>query len=349
MVVLLVSVWSSGAAASVEEAVNAVAARLEQTQNKNGWTMGSWRAEELFTGSIASGMSCAYEYTGDPAFRLASRRAGYYILRISDFQGNLLGDEAYAFVRLEKAARLMGDPASVWQPALEEFYASTRRPGYEESTEAYLAYFEGGEPATTVFMLAHHVLAVYYVDDLDKELWRDALVYHLSQVDDNCSFPVMALGAATWALASIDGLDDTPVNSGDGSPYWDGFVLSDLPGLLRSHQVPAGELFGGTFYWRFDHTAGGSEGATAGYTEDAIYGALGLVAVASASENDARQEMEDSIAAVNGWLLQGVDGEGAVYEHLSQQGQTYHAFAGEMLQALYSIQQYWALNGEGGS
>jgi len=337
---LLLVVWGAGAPLSTGDEVDVMAVRLEQAQNKIGWVMGSWPVEELYTGSIAAGMTAAYEWTGDVVFRTASRRAGYYILRSSDDQGSLLGDEAYAFVRLSEAARVMdGEPTSPWQPALVAFYASMRKPGYEESTEAYLAYFAEGEPSTTVFFLAHHVMAVYYVDDPDKELWRDALIRHLSRVDDSSGFPVMALGAATWALAKSGGLDDMPVSSDDGAAYWDGVALSDLPAILRSHQVPTGETFGGSFFWRFDHTSGGLDSAAAGYTEDTIYGALGLTAAASLND-ESPQDLKDAVTAAREVLLQGVDAEGRVYEHLALAGATYHAFAGEMIQVLCEVEHY---------
>lgn len=343
--VVVLTVCGLGVEPGVEVVIDAMAFQLEQAQDKTGWDMGSWPSEELFTGSITSGMARAYEWTGNYAYRTASRRAGYYILRVSDEQGSLLGDEAYALVRLSEEVRLLESGLSdVWQPALVEFYGSMRKPGYEESTEVYLSYFEGEEPSTTVFFIAHHVMAAYYIDDPDKELWRDALVYHLSRVDDTSGFPVMALGTATWALARIDRLDDMPVPSDSGATHWEGVVLSDLPTLLLSHQVPVGEPLGGSFYWRFDHTSGGLDSAVAGYTEDAIYGTLGLIAVASL-EGESPEGLQDGIVAAREVLLQGVDDEGKVYEHLSLAGQTYHAFAGEMLQVLWDAEQY--LDSEG--
>lgn len=331
-------------ASQVADAVKAMADRLERSQVQEGPDTGLWASEELFMGSMTGGVACAYEWLGGAAYATAAKWGGYYILRTSDVQGNLLGDEAYAFVRLSQLFDIPPTDgvwrSNVWREALVEFYASTRRPGYEESTQAYLAYFDVMEPSTTVFFLAHHVVGAYYADDQDKAVWRDALIKHLSRVDDNSSFPVMALGVATWALATIDGLDDTPVAADDSSPHWDGIVLSDLPALLLSHQVPEGEPFAGSFYWRFDHTSGALEGTGAGYTEDAIYGAIGLVAAASLEHPGAGEDLEGAITAAYEALLPGVDAEGKVYEHLSLQGATHHAFAGEMLQALWSTKQY---------
>jgi hypothetical protein len=340
---MLVPAW--GAELSVDELVESMANRLERTQVVDGAMMGSWASEEMFTGPITSGLASAYEWTDLGLYRIAANWGGYYILRTTDYQGNLLGDEAYAFVRLSEIFPKAPDDVwtwDVWKEALEDFYFSPRRPGYEESTAVYLDYFADDEPSTTAFLLAHHVVAVYYADDIDKEVWRDVMIQHLSRVDDNASFPVMALGAATWAMATIGHLNDTPVTSHNASSYWDGVVLSDLPVLLLGHQVPEGEPFAGSFYWRFDHTAGGAGGATSGYTEDAIFGTVGLVEAALAEEDpDSKEELEVGIAAAHEILLEGIGVDGQVYEHLSRQGATYHAFAGEMLQALWRVKSYW--------
>lgn len=333
-----------GADLSAEDLVEAMASRLERTQVFDGLAMGSWAEEEMFTGSMTSGLVCAYEWTDELSYRVAANWGGYFILGIADPQGNLLGDEAYALARLGEIFPEAPEGVwtwNVWAQAIKEFYASPRRPGYE-TTPGYLANFDHDEPSTATYFMAHHVMAVYHADDIDKEFWRDALIKHLSRVDDTANFPVMALGAATWALATIGALDDTPVASEESTPYWDGVALSDLPALLLGHQVPEGVPFAGSFYWRLDHTAGGTEGVVAGYTEDAIYGAMGLVAAAQASEDSvAKEELEAGIASAHAILIEGVDADGKVYEHLSREGAAYHAFAGEMLQVLWRVKTYW--------
>jgi hypothetical protein len=293
-------------------------------------------------------MVCAYEWLGETSYYSSAWRGGYYIIQLTDFQGNMLGDEAYAFTRLSDAFST-GVPPSVgtwgsvnlWYNALREFYNSVRHPDFEGTTEGYLHHFDADEPSTAVFYLAHHVIATYYINDVDKVLWRDALIKHLSRVDDDADFPVLALAAATWALAKVGALDaDTPVANAS-VPQWRDVVLADLPALLMSHQVPEGEPFAGSFYCRFDHTSGGIEGPAAGYTEDAMFGALGLVAAASGlDECPAKDDFTEAIAAAQEMLLQGVGVEGEVYEHVSRQGDTYHAFAGELLQTLWSVKQY---------
>jgi hypothetical protein len=342
--VLAMLVPARGAEVSVDDLVEAMASRLERTQVLDGPAMGSWASEEMFTGSMTSGLASAYEWTSEISYRMAANWGGYFILGIADPQGNLLGDEAYALVRLgEIFPEAPGGvwTWNVWAQAVKAFYESPRLPGYE-TTAGYLAYFDHDEPSTATYFMAHHVVAVYHADDIDKELWRDALIKHLSRVDDTANFPVMALGAATWALATVGALDDTPVASEGSAAYWDGVVLNDLPALLLGHQVPEGAPFAGSFYWRLDHTAGGTEGVVAGYTEDAIYGAMGLVAAAQASEDPAaKEELEVGIASAHQILIEGVDTDGKVYEHLAREGAAYHAFAGEMLQVLWSTKTYW--------
>ena len=342
-----------GAALLPDEAVDLMATRLDQNQVKAGGNAGLWRPEVLFMGPTTGGMACAYRWTGNPDYKASAELAGYYILWFTDVQGNLLGDEVIAFLQLSEAS---DDPTSnVWRSAIEEWFVSMRRPGYEGSTREYIRYFEDMEVTTAVFYIANHTVGAYYVDDQDKAIWREALIEYLSRVDDEAGFPVMALGVATWALAETGALDDTPVTSLLAKAYWDGVVLSDLPGILASQQVSEGEAFAGSFYWRFDHTSGGTGGIVAGYTEDAVFGALGLVAAAPLEQEavdpnaDPQAEGEiqgddlsGSVEAAQRALLEGIDEEGRVFEHLGQAGQTYYAYTGEMLQTLWSIEEYLA-------
>jgi hypothetical protein len=335
--VIAVVVQSATAALPAEDVAAALAARLEQNQLKEEPNQGLWPPEVFFVGPATTGMVCAYEWTDNAAYRESAKLGGEYILWIGVAMGHLLGDEAYALMCLSRTAD--NPDSNMWRVALANFYSTLRAKG--ETTQGYIELFAQADISTTTFYLAHHLVAAYYVDDLDKNIWRDALIQHLSRVDDDkAEFPVMALGAATWALATTGTLDDTPVSSLGGAPVWEGVLLRDLPSVLLSHQVPEGEPFGGSFYYRFDHTAGRFQGAVSGYTEDAIYGALGLVAVASAGENAPDESMEQAIRAVHTALLDGVDAEGRVYEHLSHDGESYHAFAGEMLQGLWAIQTY---------
>lgn len=317
------------------ETADLLATRLNQTQLKEGPNQGLWPPEVMFVGPATTGMVCAYEWTGNRAYRAAAELGGQYIMWVGVAQGQLLGDEVYAFLRLSEIADDPND--NTWQAALVDFFAANRRRG--GTTLDYLSFFDEMEPSAATFYVAHHTVGAYYVDDSDKELWREALIERLSRIDDESGCPVMALGVATWALAETGELDETPVARVGSKPYWDTVLLRDLPGLLLSHQVPEGESLTGSFYWRFDHTGGGYDGPVSGYTEDAIYGALGLNAAAGLQQ-EASHDLEQGITAVYRALIAGVDADGEVYEHLTGQGQSYHAYAGEMLHALWAIAQH---------
>ena len=324
------------AAVGAEGTFETIAARLEQMQIKIGPHQGLWPPEPSYTGAATTGMVCAYARTGDPAYKASAELGGEYILWVGIALGDLLGDEAYTLLRLSE---MSDDPdKNKWRTALVDFYQSNRRQG--GTTEAYIELFKQIDASTAVFYLAHQTVGAYFVEDQDKEIWRNALLRYLGLVDDTCAFPVMALGVATWGLAETGALDETPVSRFGSVPEWDGVLLRDLPSLLLSHQVPAEEPLGGSFYWRFDHGGGASGGLAAGYTEDAIYGAFGLVAVASTLEEGPSEEMQRAIEAVHAALVNGADVDGTVYEHLSLVGQCYHAYSGEMLQALCLLLEY---------
>jgi len=337
---LALAVQGWGAELSAGDAVKIIADRLEASQVHDGPQPGLWSEEEQFMGPTTAGMVCAYEWMQNISYYTSAESAASYVLYLADVQGNLLGDEAYGLVRMSQASK-SEEPwtTPLWVNVVVDFYESLRDPAYEGSTQAYIRYFDGMDPSTSVFYLAHHAVAANYIGDRDKDLWRTALITWLSYVDDQSHFPVMDLGVATWALAETGNLDDTPVAADGGSLWWEGVKLSDLPLLLLSHQTPQEEPYGGSFYWRFDHTSGGSEDPAAGYTEDAVYGILGLVA-ASLQADVPDGGMTEAIRWAQAALLQGVDTEGRVFEHLAQQGETRHVFEGEMLQALWSVQQY---------
>ncbi|MFC1739100.1 hypothetical protein ACFL1G_08640 [Planctomycetota bacterium] len=124
-------------------------------------------------------------------------------------------------------------------------------------------------------------------------------------------------------------MNDTLIDPyGAGAPYWDDVNLADLPDLLLSHQVPDGEPNAGSFFWRFDHA--GEE--VAGYTEDTIFGTLGLIA---ADRANPEFNYDSSILAARDALLIGVHEDGTIYDHLWLISDSfYYYYAGEMLQVL---------------
>lgn len=316
-------------------AVDAIATRLDQVQIKEAPFAGDWGGERGFNGSVVAGMVDAYEQTGNIAYKTAALLGGEFILH--EARGVFMGDEAYALARLSEITT--PPDSDRWRDIVRTFFDEILDCpcGVNNYADLYLEI----DPSTAVFYLAHYAVAAHRVNAKFIDHWRQVVVRNLSRVgDETASFPVMALGVATWALATTGELDDTFVGSYGNIPYWKGVVLSDLPALLAGHQVPQGEPFGGSFYWRFDHTFGPFEGPVAGYTEDAIYGALGLVAAAFAQEALFEGDVQEQIRDVYAALLDGVEEDGTVYEHLSREGRAYHAFAGEMLQGLCGVKAY---------
>ena len=312
----------------IGEAIQVTADRLEAEQLKEGVSRGSWPQEADFTGSIVAGMVGAYELLCDSTYRSSVILGGDCILWSA--QGNFYGDEAFALTRLSEIAT---DPCdNLWRTEVANFYFNVKHD--VNGTEGYISQFASIDFSTAVFYLANHVVAAYYIDAEDKTIWRDSLIDYLAEVDDStAAYPVMSLGIATWALALTGPLDDTLIDPyGTGEPCWIDKRLENLPGLLLGHQVPSGQEYAGSFYWRFDHTdAGRSDNEEAGYTEDAIFGTLGLIA---AVEANPELDYDSAILAARDALLVGVQADGSVYEHLWSGGRIYYTYAGEMLQVL---------------
>ena len=319
MVVVLSQI--SMAAQSIDEAVRTVAQRLATEQILDGFGSGGWPGEAAFTGSIVAGMVGAYESTCEETFRSSAELGADYILSIA--QGNFFGDEALALTRLSQIAP---DPGSNrWRTAVTDFHHAVRNS--DGGTSGYISAFEDFERSAAVFYMSHHTVAAYYVEAEDRHIWRQALIDSLSHIDDSCSYPVMALGAATWALAQTGALDETLIAaSGQGVAHWDGKKLADLPELLIAHQVPDGQPGAGSFYWQFGHADDNH-----GFTEDTIFATLGLLA---SSRIDPDPGLESAIAAARAALLDGIDADGKVSEQLRQDGLIYYAYAGEMLEIL---------------
>jgi len=310
------------ASSLIGEAINAVSNRLVAEQVKNGSNKGSWPGEINLTGSIVSGMVSAYELNCDEECKRSAEWGGDYILWAA--QNNFYGDELFALTRLSQIA---SDPCNnSWHTSVSEFYYNVK---YNAGgTENYISNFYGIELSTAVFYMANHVVSAYYVNAEDKETWRNGLIELLSRVDDSSFYPVMALGAATWALAMTGPLDETSIHSsGEGAPYWESKKLADLPALLLSHQVQDGQPGAGGFYWQFWHT----EGSPNGYTEDAIFATRGLIAAYWANPDP---NLKSAILKSRTALLNGISSDGEVWERLSQEGSFFYTYAGEMLQVL---------------
>lgn len=309
IVAAMVSLFCQDAAAglTINEAVEAIGDYLIGEQLADG----SWLEEEGYVGSIVAGLVNAYEVTGNAGYRNAAELGASFI--VNEAQGNFYGDEAYALTRLWDVT---GEAAYV--EAVRDFYN-----GLE--TDAYTRYFEQTDPSNAVFYTAQHTVAAVMVGAEDAYIWREALIRYLSFItDDLAYYPVMSLGVATWALAQTGPLNDTLIDpfdlSGDG--LWAGVTLSDLPDLLSSHQVING-TYAGSFYESFDH-------ANSGYTEDTVFGILGLIASDSKVGVDYTAEILSGREA----LAWSVNRSGMVGEHIWNGGAVYYTYGGEVLQAI---------------
>ena len=275
-------------------------------------------------GSIVIGLVCACEITEDYNLITCAEQDGNYIL--STAKGNFCGDEAYALCRLSQICSNPSD--NPWRMAVSDFFQDVKNG--VDGTEGYISQFAAAETSTAVSHLAYYVVAAHYVDAEDKEIWRKELINYLARIGDDCSdFPVMALGIATWSLVTTGPLDDTPVDpSGMGTTYWSGRKLADLPALVVSHQVPDDDLYADSFYRRFDHDAGDLSSCVSGYTEDAIFATLGLI---SASQANLDSHLDAAINSACQTLLDAVNSEGNIVEHLGVQNSDSRTFGGEML------------------
>jgi hypothetical protein len=340
MVVSAQTIWAD----LLDDAVAAMAFRVQEDQigpeGLKAGAAGSWPGEEYFTGAIVNGMLSAYNMTSDPDYSKSAWDGAVFMHGFRDRGSrdayNYYGDGALAYARFGQM-KSEEEKYSIWEIILNHYYDEVESLG----TEGYLAGatpFEG-EASSPVYYLAHYAQAAYIADTRDKAIWRQGLIQALARVtDESAMFPVMAMGAATWALAMTGPLDEILVDphADTGSP-WNGVTLADLPIMLLSHQVPEGGFDQGSFFWRFDHGDGGGGAVTEGYTEDTIFGTLGLLA---AYENSEPSNLDGNGAALEGGLLAAAKAilssfrpDGAVYEHLSivDGGIARHVYAGEML------------------
>ncbi len=307
-VLFVASVPNTAMALPIGPAVQAIGDQLVSDQGVSG----GWAGEASFTGSIVAGLANAYEITGLVDYSVAAQLGADFIIGGG---GNFYGDEAYALARF---SAITGDPS--YGNAAKTFYDSL-------DTYAYIAGFQGTDRSNAVFYVAQHTVAADMVGAADAGIWREGLIQYLSRIaDDEAFYPVQSLGVATWALAQTGPMDDTRVDPFGliGETCWEGVALSDLPALLDSYQVDSG-AYAGSFYHRFDHTAAGAGYEASGYTEDAVFGTLGLIASGGSASD---------IQAARVALASGVNSAGDVYEHIWLGGDSYYVYGGEVLQAI---------------
>jgi hypothetical protein len=314
----------------IRKSIEIAAERLTSMQRTRGLSAGSWPEEEMSTGPIVAGLADAYALTCIDDFRTAAQAGGNYILHLSS--DNFYGDEAYALACL--CGILPDDRDNPWQSALRDFYVKVRhRPN--GGTQGYINLLSSqSEMSEMVCHMAGYTIAAFSIDAHDKSIWREGLIDCLGWIDDSTAVhPVRALGAAVWALACTGPLDDSAIDPCDDRLFcWHGKTLADLPGMLLEHWIAEGDL-AGSFYKRFDHGNGGV-GPVAGYTEDTVFGALGLAA--------ARRILEDpaiEIAAVRtrDVLLSCIGKEGEVYRYMWLDGEERCLYSAEVIQAIAAL------------
>jgi hypothetical protein len=310
---MLLLVTYAGAATNLE-AIDLLASKLVLDQGVEG----CWPGENDWTGTLAAGMVKAASATGETDYVASAEKGLDYIL--NNGCCDYFGDELYAM----SLNRETVDVVKGFFDLVEAY-----------GTWEYVGYF--GVPAAgpgasaldrsaAIFYMSHITVAAYTVDAKDKDIFRTALIQMISEATDaESDFPVMSLGVGLWALAQTGALDSTNILNTFTK-------VSDLPNMLLSHQVPAGQEGQGSFYWRIDHGTT-STALAMGYTDDTVYGTLGLVAAYNNNPTKYKN-LKDAIALAQGALLGGVAEDGTVYEHLSQVGEKMSGYGAKMIQAL---------------
>jgi hypothetical protein len=321
VITIILSVPSFVTALPITQAYTAIADRLVANQDVSG----AWAGEEDYTGSIVAGLVRAYELTGTVEYKTAAALGGMFI--INSAGGNFYGDEAYALTIL---ADITGEPN--YANAVRTFYNNL-------DTALYIDGFKATERSNAVFYVACHAVAAHKAGAGDAGIWREGLIKYLSRIDDDVAvYPVMSLGVATWALAQTGPMDNTKIDpSNTGEDYWVNVTLKDLPVLLVGHQDLSAYI--GSFYCMFDHrpvlgiSSDRPENANiagaSGFTEDTVFGVLGLLAANNADPN---LNYSAKILAGQTILTIRVPDDGSVREHVWLAGAIYYTYGGELLQ-----------------
>jgi len=229
---------------------------------------GSWPAEPFFAGESTIGLSHAFELTNNNAYKTAAESGGAYALNSAGynpstggFSFSLIPAEAYAMARL---SAIQANPGSnYWRTALVDDLNAVN------ATAATILWYQNdlnAEDSSAVYDVARMAVAADYVGHASTTTWRDGVITLLSDIENSDASPVMALGAAVWALASTGDI------SADTRVVWTGIQVKDLPGVLAGWQAPDN-----SFYTKFDITMG------EGFTETTALGTLGLQAADASS------------------------------------------------------------------
>jgi len=285
---------------------------------KSNYPGTGWPGMQGYDGAITLGMVSAYNIFGSNSYGSSAVSGAGWLYHLSIVQ-TPYGDGVLAWDALGKSG--FNGSIGVWSDTTASFFDLVKvyTPG---GAASYAASF-GGDTSSTVYYLSNLTLAAYGVNAPEKAIWRQGLIDALSTVnDDSAVFPVQAIGIATWALATTGPLDATLV--------WDGVALSDLPGVLVSHQVSPDGFDPGSFFWRIDHTGSDANLVAEGYTQDAIFATLGLFAAADTNP-DIVPALQAPIVNALKAVLGTLGDDGLVYEHLSLGGESSYVYAAQML------------------
>jgi len=281
---------------------------------------GDW-GEEGFVGEAIIGLACTHLAVADDDYKNAANAAGDLVLASAGYSYTsgtyalpLYAAEAYGLTRLsEITASPFNNP---WRTTVCDLFREIRRQSgttagfIDQIVSGYGSDFIG----TAVYDVARFTTAAAYVTDVSLPVWRTKLMDTLADVDDYADAPVLALGAAVWALAATGDLDDTTLSG--SSPELNGKKLSELPGMLANLQDGDG-----SFAWTL-------AGDYPGYTEPTAMAALGLMA---ADDDVYSSEISAAVAA----LADGIDLDGAAYFLIGDDStDASFYFAGEALEVI---------------
>ena len=305
---VLAMVASTGMASAVTRAADKLVA--------DQMVDGSWPAEPNFAGESTIGLCHAFKLTNNNAYKTAAEGGGAYSLNYAGynpstggFSFSLIPAEAYAMARL---SAIQANPGSnSWRTALVDDLDAVNA-----TAATILWYQNNAEDSSAVYDVARMAVAADYAGHASTTVWRDGVITLLSDIENSDASPVMALGAAVWALASTGDI------STDTRVVWTGVQVKDLPGMLAGWQAPDD-----SFHTKFDNTMG------EGFTETTVLGTLGLQAADASSPS---YSFSSEIAAAVGVLESGVgDPGGEVYWAINNPLSGAHSFVGgETLEAI---------------
>lgn len=233
-------------------------------QSDGGW------GEMGFTGECVAGLATAYRQSGATSYLTAAQKgANYCLYDEGGYSGGvysygLFASGAYGLARLAQI-----DPDHGWGDAVRNFYGQIHDGGGTQDYINAIVSPANLEVTSAVYDLARHSVATFLVGAADAGLFRSNLVTALGRVKNSSDAPVMALGAAVWALGQTGTLGSEVVSTVPTSFFYN-VPLSDLPGMLVSHQAPDG-----SFYARFDNTSPGFTETTAMATMGVISAGMG--------------------------------------------------------------------------